>query len=160
MILALALAMSLGAWAQQEVLLTTVTATGETSYSQSPDGIVTVTLNIGFYDDYDYGWLGGTVTVEANQGYTITRCVFKQNTVSIADDLAPFTATLSGYSTDNVSVETSTGHVNGDADHMIGITSIEVYGHQADPSPTVTHNADGSWGFTRPEYDAALNVAY
>ena len=161
MILALALAMSLGAWAQQEVLLTTVTATGETSYSQSPDGIVTVTLNIGYYDDYQYGWLGGTVTVEANQGYTITRCVFKQqNTGSIADDLAPFTATLSGYSTDNVSVETSTGHVNGDADQMIGITSIEVYGYAGDPSPTVTHNADGSWDFTMPDYDAALNVTY
>ena len=161
MILALALAMSLGAWAQQEVLLTTVTATGETSYSQSPDGIVTVTLNIGYYDDYQYGWLGGTVTVEAPQGYTITRCVFRQqNTASIEDDLAPFTATLSGYSTDNVSVETSNGHVNGDADHMIGITSIEVYGYAADPSPTVTHNADGSWTFTMPDYDAALNVTY
>ena len=162
MILALALAMSLGAWAQQEVLLTTVTATGETSYSQSPDGIVTVTLNnIGYYDDYQYGWLGGTVTVEANQGYTITRCVFRQqNTGSIEDDLAPFTATMSGYSTDNVSVETSNGHVNGDADQMIGITSIEVYGYAADASPTVTHNTDGSWGFTMPDYNAALNVTY
>ena len=110
----------------EPVLLTTVTATGETSSSQSPDGIVTVTLNnISDYSD-NFGWLeDGTVTVEAAQGYTITLCVFRQNDKDpLVDDLAPFTATMESYS---VYAETSTGQVYGV--NMDGITSIEVYGY-------------------------------
>ena len=51
-------AMTTGAWADpQEELLTTITATGETTYSQSPEGIVTVTLsNIDTYMA-EYGWI-------------------------------------------------------------------------------------------------------
>ncbi len=120
--------------AGEETLLTTVTATGHTSYSQSSDGIVTVTLNNIDSYHYIYGWLGGgSVTVEAAQGYTITRCLFKQgDKTPPVDNQAPFTATIVGGDIDGglpyVSVETSTGPVNrGD---MNGITSIEVYGYQ------------------------------
>ncbi len=43
--------------APAETLLTTITATGKTTYSQSVEGVVTVTLtNIDFYDG-TYGWL-------------------------------------------------------------------------------------------------------
>ena len=138
------LTMTTGAWAQEEVLLTTVTATSLTTYSQSPDGIVTVTLdNIGSYAA-NYGWLcndnyTGTVTVEAAQGYTITRCVFRQNPSSspkrvLVDDLAPFTATMDGDEY-YVYAATSTGDAYGD-DFMNGISSIEVYGTAAAPAGT------------------------
>lgn len=131
-VLAIAASAIAPAWGQNETLLTTVTATGQSSYSQSPDGIVTVTLNniIDYGDDYGWAW-DGTVTVEAAQGYTITRCVFRQGPKDpLEDDLAPFTATMTDANDDIVSVETSTGHVNGDAVTMFGITSIEVYGYK------------------------------
>ena len=116
----------------EETLLTTITATGLTDYSQSPDGIVTVSLNnISNYSS-DYGWIdNGTVTVEAPQGYTITRCVFRQyDKTPLEDDQAPFTATIADYT---VSAVTSTGQVYGvdvlSGDNMDGISSIEVYGY-------------------------------
>ena len=54
-------AMTADAWADpQEELLTTVTATGETTYSQSPEGVVTVTLSdINNYND-NAGWNSNT----------------------------------------------------------------------------------------------------
>ena len=162
-LLALTLFGGAGAWAQTETLLTTVTATGQTSYSQSPDGIVTVTLNnIEYYSD-DYGWLwNGTVTVEAAQGYTITRCVIRQdNKTPIEDDLAPFTATMSS---NVVSVETSTGPVNGNANQMDGISTIEVYGYEGSPEPAeieLTKAGDNQWTLGQtPDYDLELQVEY
>ena len=160
-LLALTLFGGAGAWAQEEVLLTTVTATGQTSSSQSPDGIVTVSLNgIGYYDG-TWGWLhSGSVTVEAAQGYTITRCVFKQGSVHVADDLAPFTATIVGGFEPQVSAETSTGQaVN---DNMDGITSIEVYGTAPAQEIELTPNATGKvWTLGQtPDYDLELQVEY
>ena len=157
---ALALAMSIGAWAQQEVLLTTVTATGDTSYSQSPDGIVTVTLNnIDEYDE-EFGWLYyGTVTVEANQGYTITRCVFRQNYKDpLEDNLAPFTATIIEDDETYVSVETSTGQVvGGDLyELMDGITSIEVYGYATGGGSEPV--AEERWDTVDLTHDATFSV--
>ena len=160
-LLALTLFGGAGAWAQEEVLLTTVTATGQTSSSQSPDGIVTVSLNgIGYYDG-TWGWLhSGSVTVEAAQGYTITRCVFKQGSVHVADDLAPFTATIVGGFEPQVSAETSTGQaVN---DNMDGITSIEVYGTAPAQEIELTPDATGKvWTLGQtPDYDLELQVEY
>ena len=160
-LLALTLFGGMGAWAQEEVLLTTVTATGQTSSSQSPDGIVTVSLNgIGYYDG-TWGWLhSGSVTVEAAQGYTITRCVFKQGSVHVADDLAPFTATIVGGFEPQVSAETSTGQaVN---DNMDGITSIEVYGTAPAQEIELTPDATGKvWTLGQtPDYDLELQVEY
>ena len=162
-LLALTLFGGAGAWAQEEVLLTTVTATGQTSYSQSPDGIVTVTLNNIEYYDVDYGWLwGGTVTVEAPQGYTITRCVFRQNDKTpLEDDLAPFTATMAAYT---VSAETSTGQVYGvdmNGNDMDGITKIEVYGYAAAQAIELTKAGANQWTLGQtPDYDLELQVEY
>ncbi len=165
-------AISTGAWAQEEVLLTTVTATGHTKYSQSPDGIVTVTLdNIDSYH-YTYGWLyEGSVTVEAAQGYTITRCVFKQNPSStpnrvLEDDKAPFTATMVNVNNGEeyyVYAATSTGDAYGD-DMMSGISYIEVYG-TAEPPIEVTPVAEPAantkqWTFTMPGSDVVLTPQY
>ena len=159
-LLALTLFGGAGAWAQEEVLLTTVTATGQTSSSQSPDGIVTVSLNgIGYYDG-TWGWLhSGSVTVEAAQGYTITRCVFKQGSVHVADDLAPFTATIVGGFEPQVSAETSTGQaVN---DNMDGITSIEVYGTAPAQAIELTKSGANQWTLGQtPDYDLELQVEY
>ena len=159
-LLALTLFGGAGAWAQEEVLLTTVTATGQTSSSQSPDGIVTVSLNgIGYYDG-TWGWLhSGSVTVEAAQGYTITRCVFKQGSVHVADDLAPFTATIVGGFEPQVSAETSTGQaVN---DNMDGITSIEVYGTAPAQAIELTKTGANQWTLGQtPDYDLELQVEY
>lgn len=163
-------AMTAGAWAQEEVLLTTVTATGHTTYSQSPDGIVTVTLdNIDSYH-YTYGWLyEGSVTVEAPQGYTITRCVFKQNPNSfpnrvLVDDQAPFTATMAFNGEEYyVSAATSTGDVIGD-DFMNGISSIEVYGTAEAPievTPVAEPAANTKqWTFSMPASDVVLTPVY
>ena len=114
--------------APAETLLTTITATGKTTYSQSEEGVATVTLyNIEFYDG-TYGWLwNGTITVEPVEGYTITKCRFIQNAKTpLDDDLAPFSIVMDddGY---GCSVITSTGQQYGGI--MDGVTSIEVYGY-------------------------------
>ena len=78
-ILALLLMAVSGAWAQTERLLTTITPTGQTTYSETTPGAVTVTQNCEYYNS-GYGWcfefMPGSVTVEANEGYTISKCVF------------------------------------------------------------------------------------
>ena len=151
------LAMTTGAWADpQEELLTTITATEETTYSQSPEGFAMVTLNnIETYIG-GYGWLwGGTVTVApASDDYTITRCVFKQNSKDpLVDDQAPFTATIT--MDDGVYAETSTGQVIKDMD---GITSIEVYGYKNAAGPEVSYNTQKTEAsFEMPAYDATVS---
>ena len=113
-----------------ETLLTTITATGKTTYSQSKEGVVTVTLaNIQYYDN-EYGWVwNGTITVEPVEGYTITKCRFIQNSKTpLDDDLAPFSIVMNDSGADYpCSVITSTGKKNGG--NMDGVTSIEVYGY-------------------------------
>ena len=110
-----------------EELLTTITATGRDTYSQSVDGVVTVTLANMMWYDGTYGWLySGTITVEPVEGYTITRCRFIQNDKTpLDDDLAPFSIVIDPE--DGVSVITSTGQKRGG--RMDGVTSIEVYGY-------------------------------
>ena len=168
-LLALTLFGGAGAWAQEEVLLTTITATSLTTYSQSPDGIVTVTLNnIGGYNA-QHGWLcndnyTGTVTVEAAQGYTITLCVFRQNPSSypnrvLEDDLAPFTATMDGMDY-NVYAATSHGDAYG-GDFMNGISSIEVYGYAPAQEIELTKSGANQWSLGQaPDYDLELQVEY
>lgn len=113
-----------------ETLLTTITATGETTYSQSKEGVVTVTLaNIQYYDN-EYGWLwNGTITVEPVEGYTITKCRFIQNSKTpLDDDLAPFSIVMNYDDLECCSVTTSAGQKGGR--DMDGVTSIEVYGYE------------------------------
>ena len=112
-----------GAWAQTETLLTTITATGETTYSETTTGVVTVTLSdVGRYSE-NYGWIwtgSGSVTVEAKEGYTITKCVFKQNAKT------PVTITTSPFAITFDELGDCLQNYN-----MNGVTSIEVYGPAA-----------------------------
>ena len=126
-----------------EELLTTITATGRDTYSQSVDGVVTVTLANMMWYDGTYGWLySGTITVEPVEGYTITKCRFIQNDKTpLDDDLAPFSIVIDPE--DGVSVITSTGQKRGG--RMDGVTSIEVYGYASSkPSVAVTPEGAGT----------------
>ena len=146
-----------GAWAQTETLLTTITPSGKGSYSETTAGVVTVTHDNNDFS-VDYGWLwysqSGSVTVEAKEGYTITKCVFKQNAKTPVEiTTSPFAITFDD---------------RGDCvqnDDMNGVTSIEVYGPAAptEPAIDVTTNAaeEGATfteaSFLMPTYDVDVN---
>ncbi len=125
---ALLLMAATGAWAQTETLLTTIKPTGQTTFSETTSGVVTVTHDNNDFSD-DYGWLwysqSGSLTVEAKEGYTITRCVFKQK------DKTPATITSSPFAItfndDGYCVQSN---------DMDGVTSIEVYGYAPAPAAT------------------------
>ena len=140
-ILALLLMAVSGAWAQTETLLTTITATGTDSYSETTPGVVTVTHdNSDFWDEYGWLWYShaGSITVEAKEGYTITKCVFRQadKSATVTISTAPFKVNF---------VET---HPYGDdyvkylcegtdpGDDIDGFSTIEVYG----PAPATTYS--------------------
>lgn len=115
------LAVTAGAWATDETLLTTITPTGDGTYSETTAGAVTVTpAGSFFYSGSNYGWRWdyyGSLTVKANEGYTITRCVFiqqgKNQSVTISE--APFALNFEEW----LCIENYS---------MDGVTSIEVYG--------------------------------
>ena len=145
-----------GAWAD-ETPLTTITPTGKDTYSETTAGVVTVTPSNMRRYNVDYGWLwsqSGSVTVEAKEGYTITKCVFKQNAKT------PVTITTSPFAI--------TFNERGDCvqnDDMDGVTSIEVYGAApaAEPTIDVTTNAASEQdlfteaSFTMPAFDATAD---
>ena len=84
-------------------------------------GIVTF-VNVGSYHG-TYGWLWkeeGSLSVTAEEGYTITKCVFRQNAKNpITDTEAPFEIHTNGW-----------GYITEDPIwDMNGVTSIEVYGY-------------------------------
>ena len=115
-----------GAWAQTETLLTTITATAKTTYSETTAGVVTVTPSgQDGYNSYGWSWRGsGSVTVEAKEGYTITKCVFSQpGKTPVNISTSPFAITFNG---DGYCVQN---------DDMDGVKSIEVYGYVT-PAPT------------------------
>ena len=155
MTLALLLTAVGGAWAQTETLLTTITPTGNDSYSETTAGVVTVTpSNVGWYsEDYGWCWLGsGSVTVEAKEGYTITRCVFKQK------DKTPVTITTSPFA-----ITFNDGGKCEQNGSMDGVSPIEVYGFAPAPPIEVTTNAaeEGATfteaSFVMPTYDVDVN---
>ena len=158
MTLALLITAVTGAWAQTETLLTTITATGKGSYSETTPGVVTVTHD---NDDFDgtWGWTWwgnpGSVTVEAKEGYTITKCVFRQaqkNPVTVST--APFKV--------NFIYDGDYGMYL--CQGMDGVTSIEVYGYAptapTEPAVEVTTNAAEEGAtfteatFAMPAFDA------
>ncbi|MBR3667269.1 MAG: Ig-like domain-containing protein [Ruminococcus sp.] len=105
-----------------ETLLTTITPTGKTTYSETTSGVVSVTpTNVTSYSA-KYGWLWfdeGSLSVTAEEGYTITKCVFIQNAKTpITDTEAPF------------EIHSDMGRITEDKTwDMDGVTSIEVYGY-------------------------------
>ncbi|MBR3522416.1 MAG: hypothetical protein IKN75_07890 [Prevotella sp.] len=154
MTLALLITAATGAWAQTETLLTTITATGQTTYSESTAGVVTVSHDNDYFDN-TFGWLwyehAGSVTVEAKDGYTITRCVFRQPYKT------PFTVSTAPFKVDFI--ETSDPEMPELKQYlcqgyMDGVSSIEVYGFAPPAGPEVTINeAKSEASFKMPQYD-------
>ena len=124
---ALLLMAATGAMAQTETLLTTIKPTSQTTFSETTPGVVTVTHDNNDFSA-DYGWLwdsqSGSLTVEAKEGYTITRCVFKQNSKTpVTITTSPFKITFGDDGTCEQCDE-----------FMDGVTSIEVYGYAPAPA--------------------------
>ena len=166
-ILALLMMTATGAWAQTETLLTTITATGIDSYSETTPGVVTVT-----HDNDDifgkYGWLWwheGSITVEAKDGYTITRCVFRQaSKIPVTVSSAPFKVNFI-YDVDE---DEYYCEGNDPDDRMDGVSSIEVYGPAVPVNVTANEGATGEYwatyynatqGFTADENTMVFQAA-
>ena len=129
--LVLLVAVVTGAWAQTETLLTTITPTAKEQASYSTANVATVSFSytaggssayIANWGWWGYGW---SATVNAVEGYTITKCVFYDDQNRTATDSeAPFVV--------ETTEEDKTPRVNGTpikADTSKGIKKIEVYGY-------------------------------
>ena len=128
---------------QTETLLTTITATGKEQASYSTENVATVSFSYtaNGYSSYtnngkvNWGWwgYGWSATVNAAEGYTITKCVFyDDNDRTATDSEAPFVV--------ETTEEDKTPKVNGTpilANTSKGITKIEVYGYA---TPAATHS--------------------
>ena len=120
-----------GAVAQEESLLTTITATGKEQANYSTANVATVSFSYtaggssAYYAAWGWWGYGWTATVTAAEGYTITKCIFYDDANRPATDSeAPFV----GGTTE----EDKTPQVNGMpilAYTSKGITKIEVYGY-------------------------------
>ena len=163
MTLALLLTAVTGAWAETETLLTTITPTAKEQASYSTANVATVSFSYTAdgYSVYSarWGWwgYGWTATVNAAEGYTITKCVFYDNDEASATD-----------STDPFIVETTdedkTPKVNGatfGAFTSAGIKKIEVYGYTAEPAIDVKWDpATKTGSFEMPAYDVEIAPIY
>ena len=137
------LAMSGMAVAQTETLLTTITATGTEQASYSTVNVATVSFSytVGGSSAYlaNWGWwgYGWSATVNAAEGYTITKCVFYDDQDRTATDSeAPFVV--------ETTEENKTPQVNGTpilADTSKGIKKIEVYGYATPALDPVSYMA-------------------
>lgn len=148
-ILALLLMTATGAWAQTETLLTTITATGKEQANYSTEGVATVSFSYTAYGSSSYyaswGWwgYGWSATVNAAEGYTITKCIFYDDANRTATDSeAPFVV--------ETTEEDKTPQVNGNpilAYTSKGIKKIEVYGY-APFNVTANEGASGEYWAT------------
>ncbi len=139
-IFALLLMTATGAWAQTETLLTTITATAKEQASYSTANVATVSFSYTAYGSSAYlanwGWwgYGWSATVNAAEGYTITKCIFYDDANRTATDSeAPFVV--------ETTEEDKTPKVNGTpikADQSKGIKKIEVYGYANPTTIAVT----------------------
>lgn len=134
------LAVTTGAWAAEETLLTTITATGTEQASYSTANMATVSFSttaqgssqyLANWGWWGYGWIA---TVTAAEGYTITKCIFYDDANRTATDSeAPFVV--------ETTEEDKTPRINGtpiDGGNMWskGIKTIEVYGYVTPAAPT------------------------
>ena len=143
--LVLLAAVATGAWAQTETLLTTITATAKEQASYSTANVATVSFSYtaGGSSAYlaNWGWwgYGWSATVNAAEGYTITKCIFYDDANRTATDSeAPFVV--------ETTEEDKTPQVNGTpilAYTSKGIKKIEVYGYVTPTTVDVTL-ADGT----------------
>ena len=138
-ILALLLMAATGAEAQTETLLTTITATAKEQASYSTANVATVSFSytaegasayLANWGWWGYGW---SATVNAAEGYTITKCIFYDDANRTATDSeAPFVV--------ETTEEDKTPKVNGTPIEEYtskGIKKIDVYGY-ATPEPGTT----------------------
>ena len=97
LILGLMPGMSLTAYAA-ETPLTTITPTDQTTYSENPSGVVSVTATGQYSSNAQSGWEfnSGTVTVAPVDDVKIAKVRFRQNGYSVDDDKSPFTLTFYG----------------------------------------------------------------
>ena len=120
-----------------EGLLTTITAVGTSNVSSatsanvsySTEGVATLSFSgsVSYNSSANWGWwgYGWSATVNAAEGYTITKCIFYDDANRTATDSeAPFVV--------ETTVGDKTPKVNGTpilADTSKGITKIEVFGY-------------------------------
>ena len=154
-ILALLFMAATGAVAQTETLLTTITATAKEQASYSTANVATVSFSYTAYGSSAYlanwGWwgYGWIATVNAAEGYTITKCIFYDDANRTATDSeAPFVV--------ETTEEDKTPRINGTPiDGGIyqskGIKKIEVYGYENPTTVNVT-------GITLSQTEAAMTV--
>ena len=139
LLLVLLMTAATGAMAQTETLLTTITPTSTDSYSETTTGVVTVTHdNSDIFDEYGWVWWDnpGSVTVEAKDGYTITKCVFIQNGETIATiSTSPFKINFIYNESEEEYYCEGTNPAYG----LNGVSSIEVYGY-APAAPATKYN--------------------
>ena len=146
-ILALLLMAVSGAWAQTERLLTTITPTGNTTYSETTPGAVTVTQDCESYTEFGWDFMAkaGSVKVEANEGYTISKCVFtlsNGSTTTLTISTPPFKINFvwETYSTYCYCEGTDPNGV------YCGVKSIQVYTNTVDV--TANEGATGEYWAT------------
>ena len=148
-IVTLLLMAATGAVAQTETLLTTITATGKEQASYSTANVATVSFSYtaGGSSAYlaNWGWwgYGWSATVNAAEGYTITKCIFYDDANRKATDSeAPFVV--------ETTEEDKTPRINGTPidggnNQSKGIKKIEVYGYV---TPTTNEGATGEYWAT------------
>ena len=152
-ILALLFMAATGAVAQTETLLTTITATAKEQASYSTANVATVSFSYTAYGSSAYlanwGWwgYGWSATVNAAEGYTITKCIFYDDANRTATDSeAPFVV--------ETTEEDKTPKVNGTPILEYtskGIKKIEVYGYE---NPTIVNVT----GITLSQTEAAVTI--
>lgn len=162
------LAVTTGAWAQTETLLTTITATAQEQASYSTANVANVSFSttangssayLANWGWWGYGWIA---TVTAAEGYTITKCIFYDDANRTATDSeSPFVV--------ETTEEDKTPRINGtpiDGGNMWskGIMKIEVYGYvtpAASSGPEVAWDkAKNSGSFTMPGGNVTLEPEY
>ena len=154
-ILALLFMAATGAVAQTETLLTTITATAKEQASYSTANVATVSFSYTAYGSSAYlanwGWwgYGWSATVNAAEGYTITKCIFYDDANRTATDSeAPFVV--------ETTEEDKTPRINGtpiDGGNYQskGIKKIDVYGYENPTTVNVT-------GITLSQTAAAVTI--
>ena len=171
MTLALLLTAVTGAWAQEETLLTTITAADNSSFksgSQTFGDVATVTLTGDYLinDGSHGGWYcqgsnkTATISVAAANGANITSVKFYTAGGGSAEDKeAPFEVTTTSMSSSDI-----TTYLNGNSIGSYGVSKIEVYG-TAEPPIEVTPVAEPAantkqWTFSMPGSDVVLTPQY
>ena len=161
--LALLLAMG-GAWAQEEVLLTTITPTSIDSYDETTPGAVNVILDGQLEYDNTNGWQAeyghgnqGSVTVTANPGFSIDSCKFYVGEDSYTVTAAPFA--VYPFCEGSLQHVFTLPNAQGIDVGYYGVKRIDVYG----TAPIkLTPDATGKvWTLDEtPDYNLDLNVVY